>query len=86
MINGDECGNKFPHRALCLHIYVKIVKNKICVEIKSGMSIISDKMDGALLGVGNINHKYIVVERRRRNDSRKNYFKIPRKRCEIIFE
>lgn len=50
MINGDECGNKFQHRALCLHIYVKIFKNKMCVEIKSGMSIISDKMDGALLG------------------------------------
>lgn len=63
MINGDECGNKFSHGALCLHIYVKIVKNKMCVEIKSGMSIINDKMDGALLGVRNINHKYIVVGR-----------------------
>lgn len=73
MINGDECGNKFPHRALCLHIYVKIVKNKMCVEIKSGMSIISDKMDGALLGVGNINHKYIVVEMRKYEKSKCDY-------------
>lgn len=73
MINGDECGNKFPYGVLCVHIYVKIVKNKMCVEIKSGMSIISDKMDGALLGVGNINHKYIVVEMRKYEKSKRDY-------------
>ena len=50
MINGDECGNKFPYGALCVHIYVKIVKNKMCVEIKSGMSIISDKHGWCLAG------------------------------------
>ena len=51
---------------LCVCTYMsKIFKNKMCVEIKSGMSIISDKMDGALLGVRNINHKYIVVEMRK---------------------
>ena len=73
MINGEECGNKFPYGTLCLHIYVKIVKNKMCIEIKSGMSIISDKMDGALLGVRNINHKYIVVEMRKYEKSKRDY-------------
>ena len=34
----------------------------------------------------NFYRRRIFLERRRRNDSRKNYFKIPRKRCEIIFE
>lgn len=41
MINGDECGNKFPH--------------------------------GALLGVRNINHKYIVVEMRKYEKSKRDY-------------
>ena len=58
---------------MCLHIYVKIFKNKMCVEIKSGMSIISDKMDGALLGVRNIKHKYIVVEMRKYEKSKCDY-------------
>ena len=45
----------------------------MCVEIKSGMSIISDRMDGALLGVGNIKHKYIVVEMRKYEKSKRDY-------------
>ena len=45
----------------------------MCVEIKCGMSIISDKMDGALLGVRNINHKYIVVEMRKYEKSKRDY-------------